>query len=126
MSKQTGAHTHEEKGKMFQLFSFYRIGSFLYRFIFREHALSEKYSFLISCYFSWLSYYWGRLWRYVSGYENNRKFSPNIHLLMTLAAVGSALMGSFEESALLILILRRRISLKIMLKAKANVKLQNY
>ena len=28
MSKQTGAHTHEEKGKMFQLFSFYRIGSF--------------------------------------------------------------------------------------------------
>ena len=45
---------------------------------------------------------------------------------MTLAAVGSALMGSFEESALLILILRRRISLKIMPKAKANVKLQNY
>ena len=81
---------------------------------------------LISCYFSWLSYYWGRLWRYVSGYENNRKFSPNIHLLMTLAAVGSALMGSFEESALLILILRRRISLKIMPKAKVNVKLQNY
>ena len=58
--------------------------------------------------------------------KNNRKFSPNIHLLMTLAAVGSALMGSFEESALLILILRRRISLKIMPKAKVNVKLQNY
>ncbi len=35
MSKQTGAHTHEEKKvKTFQLFSFYRIGSFLYRFYF--------------------------------------------------------------------------------------------
>ncbi len=45
---------------------------------------------------------------------------------MTLAAVGSALMGSFEESALLILIFAAAHFLKIMLKAKANVKLQNY
>ncbi|MFC0234159.1 heavy metal translocating P-type ATPase [Vagococcus entomophilus] len=36
--------------------------------------------------------------------KRNRKFTPNIHLLMTLAALGSALIGSFEEAALLILI----------------------
>ena len=45
---------------------------------------------------------------------------------MTLAAVGSALMGSFEESALLILIFAAAHFLEIMPKAKANVKLQNY
>lgn len=36
--------------------------------------------------------------------KKNQKFTPNIHLLMTLAAFGSALIGSFEEAALLILI----------------------
>ncbi len=35
MSKQTGAHTHEEKGKNVPvILFFYRIGSFLYRFYF--------------------------------------------------------------------------------------------
>lgn len=33
-----------------------------------------------------------------------KKFVPNIHLLMTLAAVGAMLLGNFEEAALLILI----------------------
>lgn len=33
-----------------------------------------------------------------------KKFVPNIHLLMTLAAVGAMVIGSFEEAALLILI----------------------
>ena len=32
------------------------------------------------------------------------KFVPNVHLLMSLAAVGSIIIGSFEEAALLILI----------------------
>ena len=48
MSKQTGAHTHEEKGKMFQLFSFYRIGSFLYRFIFRNMLLVKNILFSLA------------------------------------------------------------------------------
>ena len=59
------------------------------------------------------------------GIRKQSKVSPNIHLLMTLAAVGSALMGSFEESALLILILRRHF-LEDYAQGKVNVKLQNY
>lgn len=38
----------KKKVKTFQLFSFYRIGSFLYRFIFREHALSENILFSLA------------------------------------------------------------------------------
>jgi ATPase, P-type (transporting), HAD superfamily, subfamily IC/heavy metal translocating P-type ATPase len=33
-----------------------------------------------------------------------RKFKPNIHLLMTLAALGASIIGDFDEGALLILI----------------------
>lgn len=33
-----------------------------------------------------------------------KKFSPNVHILMTLAAIGAAIIGNFEEGALLILI----------------------
>lgn len=35
---------------------------------------------------------------------SKKRFSPNIHLLMTLAAVGAILINNFEEAALLILI----------------------
>ena len=48
MSKQTGAHTHEEKGKTFQLFSFYRIGSFLYRFILGNMLLVKNILFSLA------------------------------------------------------------------------------
>lgn len=36
--------------------------------------------------------------------RNEKKFMPNIHFLMTLAAIGSILIGDYEESAMLILI----------------------
>ena len=34
----------------------------------------------------------------------NRKFTPNVHILMTLAAFGAAIIGDFREGALLIVI----------------------
>lgn len=34
----------------------------------------------------------------------NRKFTPNVHILMTLAAFGAAIIGDFKEGALLIVI----------------------
>ena len=36
--------------------------------------------------------------------KKEKKFMPNIHFLMTLAAIGSILIGGYEESAMLILI----------------------
>jgi Cd2+/Zn2+-exporting ATPase len=40
----------------------------------------------------------------VNDSRKSRKFRPNVHLLMTLAAFGSVLIGNFNEAALLILI----------------------
>lgn len=36
--------------------------------------------------------------------KEKRKFMPNVHILMTLAAFGAAIIGKFEEGALLIII----------------------
>lgn len=40
----------------------------------------------------------------INSTKKNRKFTPNIHLLMTLAALGAIIIGDFQEAALLILI----------------------
>lgn len=126
MSKQTGAHTHEEKGKNVPVILFLQDWLFSLSVYFRNMLLVKNILFSLAAILAGYHIIGEGFGDTYRDTKNNRKFSPNIHLLMTLAAVGSALMGSFEESALLILILRRRISLKIMLKAKANVKLQNY
>lgn len=36
--------------------------------------------------------------------KKNKKFMPNVHILMTLAAIGAMLIGDFQEGALLIVI----------------------
>ena len=105
MSKQTGAHTHEEKGKNVPVILFFTglalffIGLFLGNMLLVKNILFSLAAILAGYYI--IGEGFGDTYRDT---KNNRKFSPNIHLLMTLAAVGSALMGSFEESALLILI----------------------
>ncbi|MEG0674979.1 heavy metal translocating P-type ATPase [Vagococcus sp.] len=40
----------------------------------------------------------------ISQTKENRKFTPNVHILMTLAAFGAAVIGDFKEGALLIVI----------------------
>ena len=105
MSKQTGVHTHEEKGKNVPVILFFTglalffIGLFLGNMLLVKNILFSLAAILAGYHI--IGEGFGDTYRDT---KNNRKFSPNIHLLMTLAAVGSALMGSFEESALLILI----------------------
>ncbi|CAM4298860.1 heavy metal translocating P-type ATPase [Erysipelothrix inopinata] len=40
----------------------------------------------------------------ISSTKEKGKFTPNVHILMSLAAVGASIIGNFEEGALLILI----------------------
>ena len=40
----------------------------------------------------------------ISQTKSNKKFTPNVHILMTLAAIGAAIIGDFREGALLIVI----------------------
>ena len=40
----------------------------------------------------------------VTATKANKKFTPNVHILMTLAAIGASLIGDFREGALLIVI----------------------
>ena len=97
MSKQTGAHTHEEKGKNVPVILFFTglalffIGLFLGNMLLVKNILFSLAAILAGYHI--IGEGFGDTYRDT---KNNRKFSPNIHLLMTLAAVGSALMGSFE------------------------------
>ena len=92
MSKQTGAHTHEEKGKNVPVILFFTglalffIGLFLGNMLLVKNILFSLAAILAGYHI--IGEGFGDTYRDT---KNNRKFSPNIHLLMTLAAVGSAL-----------------------------------
>lgn len=58
--------------------------------------------------------------------RKRHRFSPNIHLLMALAALGAIAIGSFEEAAMLILILLARTFWRSTLKTRAAKKLRHY
>lgn len=73
MSKQTGAHTHEEKGKNVPVILFFTglalffIGLFLGNMLLVKNILFSLAAILAGYHII------GRLWRYVSGYEKQSK-----------------------------------------------------
>lgn len=54
-----------------------------------------------------------------------RKFMPNSHILMGLAAIGASIMGNFEEAALLILIFSGAHFLEDYAEGKSNREISN-
>src|SRR5699024_7985622 len=50
----------------------------------------------------------------------SKKFKPNIHILMTLAAIGAVIIGEYMEAALLILIFGRAHYLQQYAEEKSN------
>lgn len=56
---------------------------------------------------------------------NNKKFKPNIHLLMSLAAFGAMIIGQFSEASLLILIFAGAHFLEDYAKGKSKKEITN-
>src|SRR5690625_5534839 len=53
------------------------------------------------------------LFPYTTLFRSKKKFIPNIHILMTLAAIGAVIIGEYMEAALLILIFGDRKSTRL-------------
>src|SRR5699024_11946429 len=55
----------------------------------------------------------------------SKKFKPNIHILMTLAAIGAVIIGEYMEAALLILIFGGAHFLEHYAEDKSNKEISN-
>lgn len=58
--------------------------------------------------------------------KKQQRFAPNIHILMALAAVGAIAIGSYEEAAMLILILLARTFSKTMSRIRVAKRLPHF
>ncbi len=57
--------------------------------------------------------------------KERKKFTPNVHILMTLAAIGAAIIGEYREAALLILIFAGAHFLEHYAESKSNKEITN-
>ncbi|MBS7578106.1 MULTISPECIES: heavy metal translocating P-type ATPase [unclassified Enterococcus] len=101
-SKQQVAHQHEESS--FPVISFL-IGVVLFVLSLIDILpISSSILFVIVIIISGYHVIWEGIQLTISDSKKQLKFTPNIHLLMSLAALGAVLIGNYQEAALLILI----------------------
>src|SRR5690625_1243922 len=65
------------------------------------------------------------LFPYTTLFKKKKKFIPNIHILMTLAAIGAVIIGEYMEAALLILIFGGAHFLEHYAEDKSNKEITN-
>src|SRR5690625_103989 len=65
------------------------------------------------------------LFPYTTLFRSKKKFIPNIHILMTLAAIGAVIIGEYMEAALLILIFAGAHFLEHYAEDKSNREITN-
>lgn len=108
------AHIHEENqkehnhnhdhGNLNTILYFVGLGLFIVSLFLSTNLLLQNVLFALTILFSGFHIIIEGI---TDTYDESRKnhfFKPNVHLLMTVAAIGAVLIGQFEEAALLILI----------------------
>lgn len=99
----THGHNHEH-GKSATVLFFVGFICFVVAFFFADGSLLQGLFFLIAMLLSGYHIIFEGIVDTINATISAHKFSPNVHILMALAAVGAALIGNYEEGALLILI----------------------
>lgn len=99
MHQHTHSH-HQTKRAIW----FYAIGMISFLAGLFLSGISQQIIFSISVVFAGYHVISEGLFETIHHSIEKKRFVPNIHLLMTLAAIGAMLIGQFEEAALLILI----------------------
>lgn len=98
-SKHDG-HKHQNQSLLF-----YFLGVFIYIIAwFVSSLVLRDVLFLTGMIFSGYHVMWEGLVETIQQSKVRKRFTPNIHILMTLAAIGAVLIGDINEGALLILI----------------------
>lgn len=98
-------HSHEHgHGKSPVILFFTGLVLFIAAFFMQEQSFFQNISFLTAMLLSGYHIILEGIVDTVNESEKQKKFIPNVHILMTLAAFGAAIIGKYEEGALLIII----------------------
>ncbi|MEG0283380.1 MAG: heavy metal translocating P-type ATPase [Bacilli bacterium] len=106
--KQTVNHEKEEhnheQGRSAIIFFFIGLVLFIVSLFVKDNIIIKNILCLIAMIFSGYHIIIEGIESTISSSKTNGKFSPNVHILMFLAALGASLIGDFQEGALLIVI----------------------
>lgn len=104
-NKEGHNHSHEHgHGKSPVILFFTGLVLFIAAFFMQEQSFFQNISFLTAMLLSGYHIILEGIVDTVNESEKQKKFIPNVHILMTLAAFGAAIIGKYEEGALLIII----------------------
>lgn len=102
-SCQGHGHNHSH-GKSPVILFFIGLALFLVALVVKEGSLLQTVLFISALLLSGYHIILEGIVETIDASKEQRKFVPNVHILMTLAALGATIIGSYEEAALLILI----------------------
>lgn len=104
-NKESHNHSHEhDHGKSPVILFFAGLVLFIAAFFMETQSLFQNISFITAMLLSGYHIILEGITDTVNESEKQKKFIPNVHILMTLAAFGAAIIGKYEEGALLIII----------------------
>ncbi|MEI5993553.1 heavy metal translocating P-type ATPase [Candidatus Enterococcus mansonii] len=106
-SNKQGHDSHEHNhnhGKSPVILFFLGLAIFITGFFIEEGSLVQNILFISAMLLSGYHIMIEGIVDTINDTKTKKKFSPNVHILMTLAAFGAMIIGSYEEGALLILI----------------------
>ena len=98
-------HTHSHGGKFPVLMYFTGLFSFIVGYILENsYSLYSNILFIGTVGIAGYHVIFEGLGNTIRDSKKEKRFSPNVHLLMTLAAIGAIFIGNYEEAAMLIVI----------------------
>lgn len=98
------SHEHQHGGKFTTAMFFVGLGAFVLGFIFSGAPLLANGAFLVAVVAAGYHIILEGIGDTLKNSFKVKKFQPNVHLLMALAAAGAIFIGKFEEAAMLIVI----------------------
>ena len=98
-------HTHSHGGKFPVLMYFTGLFSFIVGYLLENsYPMYSNILFIVTVGIAGYHVIFEGLGNTIRDSKKEKRFSPNVHLLMTLAAIGAIFIGNYEEAAMLIVI----------------------
>lgn len=116
-------HDHDHDGNLEMILYFIGLGAFLIGLF-----VPDPFKAILNLSALVLSGYHIIVGGFIDTYKKSisrKKFTPNVHILMTLAAIGAAIIGEYREAALLILIFAGAHFLEHYAESKSNKEITN-
>src|SRR5690625_1107607 len=120
----SNAHNHNHSGKIEIILFFVGLFMFLIA-LFISHGTLKSALYIVSLILSGYHIIFEGFLDTFQQSVKKKKFMPNIHILMTLAAVGAVIIGEYMEAALLILIFGGAHFLEHYAEDKSNKEISN-